>query len=53
MSALRTQGRDMLQCRKCGSVFPEGKATKDGWFYECPQDDCDASGLGEALKQLD
>lgn len=46
-------GRDMLACRKCGAVFPEGKATADGWHYECPTEDCDASGIGDGLKRLD
>ena len=48
---LRTRGRDMLVCRKCGSVFPEGRATHDGWHYECPEDGCDSRGLGQGLKR--
>jgi hypothetical protein len=48
---LRTRGRDMLVCRKCGSVFPEGRATHDGWYYECPEDGCDSRGLGQGLKR--
>ncbi|MFC7165577.1 HVO_2901 family zinc finger protein [Halospeciosus flavus] len=53
MPQLRTKGREMLRCRRCGSVFPEGKATRDGWRYECPEDGCDATGLGEALIPID
>jgi ribosomal protein L40E len=45
--------RDMLVCRKCGAEFPEARATRDGWHYRCPEDDCDASGLGEGLRRKD
>ena len=47
-----TKGRDVLVCRKCGATFPEGKATRDGWNYRCPEDDCDAEGLGEGLRAV-
>ncbi|WP_197427970.1 hypothetical protein [Halogeometricum sp. CBA1124] len=33
----RDRGRDLLECRSCGETFPEGKATNDGWHYECPE----------------
>ncbi|WP_101297933.1 HVO_2901 family zinc finger protein [Halegenticoccus soli] len=47
-----TGGRDMLVCRKCGSEFPEGRATRDGWYYRCPADGCDSEGLGEGLRRI-
>lgn len=49
----RGTGRDMLLCRKCGTEFPEGQGTTDGWHYECPSDGCDATGIGDGLKRLD
>ncbi|XVH31918.1 HVO_2901 family zinc finger protein [Haloferacaceae archaeon DSL9] len=52
MQLLRTQGRDMLMCRKCGSTFPEGRATQDGWHYRCPTEDCGAEGIGDGLRRL-
>jgi len=43
--------RDLLVCRKCDAEFPEGRATKDGWTYECPE--CgEATGLGEGLRRI-
>jgi len=43
--------RDLLVCRKCDAEFPEGRATKDGWTYECPE--CgEATGLGEGLRRV-
>ncbi len=52
MNVLReSKGRDVLLCRKCGAEFPEGQATRDGWHYRCPEDDCDAEGLGEGLRR--
>jgi predicted RNA-binding Zn-ribbon protein involved in translation (DUF1610 family) len=41
--------RDLLVCRTCGAEFPEGRATKDGWSYECP--DCGEAGLGDGLRR--
>lgn len=38
-----------LYCRECGSRFREAAATRDGWHYECPTDDCDGAGLKEDL----
>lgn len=52
MSELQTPGRDLLVCRKCGAVFPEGRATSDGWTYACPTEDCDSSGIGDGLKRV-
>ena len=46
-------GRDLLRCRKCGAEFPEGRATRDGWHYTCPEDGCDATGIGDGLKRID
>lgn len=51
--ATREMGRDLLRCRKCSTEFPEGHATEDGWHYGCPEDDCDASGIGEGLKRVE
>ena len=48
-----TAGRDLLQCRCCGAVFPEGKATRDGWTYQCPESDCDGSGLEAGLRRIE
>lgn len=47
-----TKGRELLVCRKCGTRFPEGKATQDGWHYRCPEDGCNAEGIGEGLRRL-
>jgi len=52
MPQLQTRGRDLLLCRNCGSTFPEGQATRDGWHYECPTEDCDSEGLGEGLRRV-
>jgi len=52
MPQLQTRGRDLLLCRKCGSTFPEGQATRDGWHYECPTEGCDSEGLGEGLRRV-
>ncbi|WP_435096453.1 HVO_2901 family zinc finger protein [Halarchaeum sp. P4] len=49
--AVRTEGRDWLRCRACDAVFPEGRATTDGWHYACP--DCGESGLGDGLKRIE
>lgn len=44
------RGRDELVCRKCGAEFPEGRATRDGWHYRCPE--CDgAEGIGDGLRR--
>jgi hypothetical protein len=52
MQQLKTS-REVLKCRTCGATFPEARATDDGWTYACPEPDCDASGLGGALHQVD
>ncbi len=38
-----------LLCQVCGDRFREATATKDGWHYQCPNDDCDGDGLREDL----
>lgn len=42
---------ELLVCRACGERFPEASATTDGWHYRCPNEGCDAEGLGEALRR--
>lgn len=42
-----------LLCRCCGARFPERKATRDGWHYECPTADCDGAGRGEDIVSVD
>jgi len=42
-----------LRCRKCGERFTEAEATKDGWHYECPNEECDGAGRGEAIVDVD
>ncbi|QZX99396.1 HVO_2901 family zinc finger protein [Halobaculum rubrum] len=49
----RATGRDLLRCRRCGAEFPEGRATEDGWHYACPEEGCNASGLGDGLKRVE
>lgn len=53
MALLRTSGREMLRCRTCGAIFPEARATEDGWRYRCPEADCDGAGLNEGLVPLE
>ena len=48
-----TCGADDLLCAKCGEQFPEASATRDGWHYECPNEECDGAGIGEDLRALD
>ena len=52
MTLLQSPGRDLLVCRSCGATFPEGRATRDGWHYECPEPDCGAAGIGDGLRRL-
>jgi len=42
-----------LVCLECGTRFREADATKDGWHYECPNDDCEGSGRGEEIVEVD
>lgn len=46
-------GDDQLFCRECGERFAADRATQDGWFYTCPNDDCEGEGIGEDLVQVD
>lgn len=43
---------DTLICEQCGERFSQREATRDGWHYACPTDDCDGSGLEEDLHQV-
>ena len=43
---------DVLQCGECGERFRESEATRDGWHFECPVEDCDGAGLGEDLLEV-
>jgi Zn finger protein HypA/HybF involved in hydrogenase expression len=45
------RGRDVLECRKCGATFPEGRATQDGWHYRCPECE-EAEGIGDGLRKV-
>jgi hypothetical protein len=47
-----TCGADQLLCRECGDKFSEQVATRDGWHYRCPNDDCDGAGLTEDIVKL-
>ena len=38
-----------LICACCGEQFSERRATRDGWHYACPNDDCDGEEIGEDL----
>jgi hypothetical protein len=40
---------DKLVCQECGEKVSERRATRDGWHYRCPNEDCDGAGLGEDL----
>ncbi|WP_435194485.1 HVO_2901 family zinc finger protein [Natronomonas sp. EA1] len=44
---------EQLLCRKCGEKFAERTATRDGWYYRCPNDECDGEGIGEDLYAVD
>jgi len=46
-------GADDLVCRECGERFSEPAATRDGWHYRCPNDDCEGEGLTEDLVRLE
>lgn len=48
-----TCGGDQLLCRKCGERFAADTATRDGWFYACPNADCDGEGIGEDLLEVE
>jgi len=42
-----------LFCERCGERFAEGRGTRDGWHYDCPNDDCDGTGIGEELHRVE
>lgn len=48
-----TCGEGDLLCRVCGARFRERVATKDGWHYECPSEDCEGSGRGKDIVAVD
>ncbi|QCC50579.1 hypothetical protein [Halapricum salinum] len=41
-----------LYCDECGERFAERTATRDGWHYTCPTEDCDGTGIGEDIHQV-
>lgn len=47
-----TCSSEALICECCGEQFSEQRATCDGWHYDCPNDGCDGSGLGEDLHNV-
>lgn len=42
-----------LFCQVCGDRFAERRATRDGWHYACPNEDCEGEGLTEDLLRID
>jgi len=48
-----TCDRADLFCEVCGERFRESAATRDGWHYTCPTEDCDGDGIGEEIKRID
>lgn len=47
-----TCSSEKLVCERCGERFAERAATRDGWHYACPTDDCEGTGLGEDLHSV-
>lgn len=43
---------ETLICERCGDQFAEREATEDGWHYACPNEDCEAEGLGDELHSV-
>lgn len=41
-----------LICECCGEQFSERRATRDGWHYACPNDDCDGEEIGQDLHAI-
>jgi hypothetical protein len=41
-----------LVCSQCGEKFSERRATRDGWHYRCPNEECEAKGLGDDLRSV-
>ena len=44
-----TCSSEALICERCGEQFSERRATRDGWHYTCPSEDCEGAGLEEDL----
>jgi len=47
-----TCSSEALVCERCGERFSERQATRDGWHYVCPNDDCEGAGRGEDLHSV-
>lgn len=47
-----TCAKGQLFCDSCGMRFAEQQATEDGWYYRCPNDECDGEGIGEAIHRV-
>ncbi|MFB6206592.1 MAG: HVO_2901 family zinc finger protein [Haloglomus sp.] len=47
------EAASQLVCKECGEKVSERRATRDGWHYRCPNDDCSGAGLGENLFRAD
>ena len=45
--------RGQLYCHDCGAQFTEAAATRDGWHYTCPSEDCESTGLGEGIGRIE
>ena len=41
-----------LFCDACGTRFAEREATEDGWYYRCPEPDCDGHGIGQDIHKV-
>ena len=44
-----TCSSEALICERCGEQFSERQATRDGWHYACPSEDCEGAGLEDDL----
>lgn len=42
-----------LFCDACGERFAESTATKDGWHYRCPNEDCEGEGIGQNIHKVE
>ena len=40
---------EKLFCGQCGERFLADQATQDGWYYRCPNEDCEGEGIHEDL----
>lgn len=41
-----------LYCSACGERFTEEAATRDGWTYRCPTEDCDGADIGDDIHRV-